>query len=124
STVAELQLPVGGKLQPVIYKRFRVTSRKDPWVALLRPTGALRSWVMGHGLRLRSLPTPRPLLMLHRRRHGLIHEGYLLTAKVNGAEELSDFANRIKALPPDARQEQLRPVMEDLARLVRDLHRR
>ena len=124
STVAELELPVGGKTHCVIYKRFRVTSRKDPWLALVRPTSAVRSWVMGHGLRFRSLPTPRPLLMLQRRRHGLVHEGYLLTTKVNEAEELSAFVDGLRELSPSVRRERLRPVLEDLAHLVRDLHRR
>jgi hypothetical protein len=124
STVAEMDIVLNGVVHRAIYKRFRVTSFKDPWLALFRPTGALRSWVMGHGLRLRWLPTPRPLLMLQRRRHGLDHEGYLLTAKVQDAEELVDFMKRMKELPAALRREQLQPVLDALARLVRDLHRR
>ncbi len=124
STVAELDMTFNGSVQRVIYKRFRVTSAKDPWVALLRPTGALRSWVMGHGLRLRWLPTPRPLLMMHRRRGRLDHEGYLLTAKVEEAEDLVEFMKRMKELPSGVRKEKLRSVLAEMARLVRDLHRR
>jgi hypothetical protein len=122
STVAELHLPLGGVMQPAIYKRFRVTSWLDPWVALLRPTGAARSWVLGHGMRLRWLPTPRPLLLLHRKNWGLLNEGYLLTAKVQNAEDLHDFMNRMKSLPPDERKRQIRPVLEQVARLIRGLH--
>lgn len=124
STVAELELPLHGVMQKVIYKRFRVTSRLDPWLALLRPTGAMRSWTMGHGMRLRWLPTPRPLLVLHRRRHGLDQEGYILTAKVNEAEELRDFVDRIKKLSSRERREKLRPVLDETARLIRILHAR
>src|SRR5262249_32028602 len=67
-TVAELALPVGGVPRRVVYKRFRVTDWKDPWKALLRRTAAVRSWIFGHGLRERCLPTARPLAVLHRRR--------------------------------------------------------
>jgi serine/threonine protein kinase len=124
STVAELELPLHGAMQPVIYKRFRITSRLDPWLSLLRPTGAMRSWLMGHGLRLRLLPTPRPLLVLHRRHHGLDYEGYLLAAKVNDAEELSCFMERLSSLPARKRKETLTPVLEETARLIRALHAR
>src|SRR5262249_3834583 len=79
STVAEPDLPVAGVSRRVIYKRFRVTTWRDPWAALVRPSPALRSWVQGHGLRERGLPTARPLAVFHRRRHGLSYEGYLVT---------------------------------------------
>jgi hypothetical protein len=124
STVAELEMQVGGVARKVIYKRFRVTSWKDPWLALLRPTGALRSWVCGHALRLRWLPTPRPLLVLHRRCFGLVREGYLLAAKVEDADDLHEHANRLRTLPQPQRQAALRPLLERVARLVRDLHER
>ena len=124
STVAELEMPVGGVPRKVIYKRFRVTSWKDPWLALVRPTGALRSWVCGHALRLRWLPTPRPLLLLHRRRHGLVREGYLLATKVEDAEDLHEHANRLRTLPLSQRRTAVRVLLERVARLVRDLHER
>ena len=68
STVIEFDLPVGGVRRRVIYKRFAVTRWTDPWAALFRPAPALRSYVMGHGMRLRGLPTPRPLAVWHRTR--------------------------------------------------------
>jgi hypothetical protein len=90
----------------------------------LRRTPALRSWVHGHGLRERCLPTPRPLLMLHRRRHGLPREGYLLTDKVEGAEELLRHVAGLGALPASERAPRLRALIEQVARLVCELHRR
>ena len=36
-------------------------------------------------------PTPRPLAVWHRYRHGLPHEGYLLTEKVEDAFDLRSF---------------------------------
>jgi hypothetical protein len=124
STVAEFDLPVGGQLRSVIYKRFRVTSWSDPWAALVRRSPALRSWVHGHGLRERLLPTPRPLAVLHRRRRGLCYEGYLLTEKVENALDLRAFVADLASRPPAERRTRLRRCIDDVAGLVRELHHR
>jgi tRNA A-37 threonylcarbamoyl transferase component Bud32 len=124
STVAEFDLPGDRGPRRVIWKRLRVTSPLDPFAALLRPSPALRSWVHGHGLRERCLATPRPLLVLHRRRRGLAREGYLLTEKVPDAEELSRHVAGLHVLPEAERRRHLRALIEQVARLVRDLHRR
>ncbi len=124
STVAELDFPVNGAVRRVICKRFRVTSWKGPLLALARPAPALRSWVHGHALRLRWLPTPRPLAVFHRRRAGLPREGYLLTAKVEGARDLHEFMAGLPSLPPGERRAALLGALEQVARLVRDLHQR
>jgi tRNA A-37 threonylcarbamoyl transferase component Bud32 len=124
STVAELEVLLGGKRTPVIYKRFRVTAWSDPWVSLARRSGALRSWVFGHGLRERCLPTPRPLAVLHRRRHGLQGEGYLLTEKLENAVDLHGWLATLETLPPSARLGPIRELIDQCARLIRELHRR
>jgi tRNA A-37 threonylcarbamoyl transferase component Bud32 len=124
STVAEMELSVGGVSVPVIYKRFRVTTWTDPWVALVRKTPALRSWMHGHGLRERGLPTPRPLAVFHRRHHGLAHEGYLITEKIQGALELQRFVAVIGSLPTAEHRFVWRRLIDQVARLVRELHQR
>jgi tRNA A-37 threonylcarbamoyl transferase component Bud32 len=124
STVAEFEVTVGGEQRRVVYKRFRVTAWSDPLAALCRRPAWLRSWVFGHGLRERCLPSPRPLAVFRRRRHGLPCEGYLLQEKVPGASELHRFAARLADLPEPERRPTLRRLIEEAARLVRDLHRR
>jgi hypothetical protein len=119
STVAELDVVVEGTRQAVIYKRFRVTASSDPWVALLR-----RSWLAGHRLRDRGMPTPRPLVVLHRRLRGLNHEGYLLAEKVSDAVDLLGAVARLQTLPPAVCRSELRRLIEQVTRLVRDLHER
>jgi tRNA A-37 threonylcarbamoyl transferase component Bud32 len=123
STVAEFNLPGDGGPRPVIYKRFRITTWSDPWVALCRRPPALRSWVFGHGLRERCLPTPRPLAVLHRHWHGLPREGYLLMEKVPGAVELHRFVAGLADLKPGECRGVLRRLLEQVAALVRELHR-
>jgi tRNA A-37 threonylcarbamoyl transferase component Bud32 len=124
STVAELEVLVNELPRRVVWKRFCVTSPADAWAALVRRPAALRSWVFGHGLRERCLPTPRPLLVLYRRRRGLQCEGYLLTEKVLAAEDLARHAAGLLRLPEGHRRPRLRELIERVARVVRDLHRR
>lgn len=124
STVAELELPLAGRPCRVVYKRFRITEAREPWVALVRRSAALRSWVQGHGLRERCLPTARPLAVLHRRRNGLLHEGYLLTELLPDALDLHAFLARLAGPPAAERRRRLHDAIEQVARLVRELHRR
>ncbi len=124
STVAELDVTVGGVVTPAVYKRFRVTAWGDPWLALVRPTGALRSWVMGQGLRERCLPSPKPLAVLHRLDRGRPAEGYLLVEKVPEARDLKRWVTDLGQAPEAERRGRLRRAVERLAALVRELHRR
>jgi hypothetical protein len=122
STVAVTELLLDGVRMPVIVKRFRVTSRTDPWTALVRPTAALRSWVLGHGLLERGVPTARPLAVLHRRQTGLVREGYLVTEKIEPIQELNAYVRDLAGLP-DARRRLVRQI-ERVGRAVRELHGR
>jgi tRNA A-37 threonylcarbamoyl transferase component Bud32 len=124
STVIEFDLPIGGAPRRVVYKRFAVTRWTDPWAALFRPPPALRSYVMGHGLRLRGLPTPRPLAVWHRTHFGLLWEGYLLTEKAAGAVELPAHVAGLARLPAAERRAALDRLIDQAARLIAALHER
>ena len=114
STVAEIKWRAG----TAVLKHFRAGSRSDPWLGLLRMSPAMRSWVYGHGMRDRGLPTARPLAIFHQYRGGRPHDGFLLSEKIEGATGVDDWVRRIA--DPMA----LRNRSEALARLVRELHRR
>jgi hypothetical protein len=124
SKVVELQIPGPAGPRLVIFKRFAVTARSDPWAGLFRPPSALRSFVMGHALRQRGLPTPRPLAVLHRRRFGLPCEGYLLTEKVPDGRDLNKLVIDLTTRPEAERRPVLRQLIDRVARLVRTLHER
>jgi tRNA A-37 threonylcarbamoyl transferase component Bud32 len=124
STVAEFDIRLGGALRRVVYKRFRVRTWSEPWLALFRRTPALRSWVQGHGLRERCLPTARPLAVVHRRRGGLSHEGYLLTEKIDQGRDLHSYLARLAALPAAERRMRLHALIQQVGRMARELHRR
>ena len=92
----------------LILKRVNVRHWSEPLKNRLRCSALLRSWISGHTLRDRWLPTPRPLAVLHRFRFGMPAEGYLLTELVEGAKELI-------AKPPS---------VDRLARILRAMHDR
>jgi hypothetical protein len=115
---------VAGRWRRVIYKRFRVTKWHDPFTALARPSPALRSWIHGQGLRERCLPTARPLAVFHRRRCGLHYEGYLLTEEIPDAADLHSFVKSMEHLPTSERLCNIRQRIDQIARLVSELHRR
>jgi tRNA A-37 threonylcarbamoyl transferase component Bud32 len=124
STVVEFDAIVGGEKKRVVYKRFRITDRRDPWLSLVRRSAAVRSWVFGQGLRERGLPTARPLGVWHRYRNGAPHEGYLLAEKIEQAVDLHEFARRLTAVPRDVAAAELRRRSDVFARLLRHLHAR
>jgi tRNA A-37 threonylcarbamoyl transferase component Bud32 len=124
STVIEMDFKVNGQTRRVVYKRFRVTSWKDPVASLLRPTPALRSWVHGQGFRERGLPTARPFVVLHRRSAGMWHEGYLLTEKIAHADDLHDYLQSLDVAPRNQRLRLLRQLIDRVARTIRALHQR
>lgn len=101
----------------IIYKRFR----RKSWFAaaknLIRRSAALRSWVFGHNLLDRHLPTARPLFVAHRYRFGLPCEGYVAFERVPDAVELPAA---VGALAP----RELDALAESIGRLVRRMHDR
>lgn len=124
STVAEILVKIDGVPRPAILKKIGVTRWSDPWTALVRPSPILRSWISGHGFLERGLPTPRPLVMLHKRDRGLCRDGYLITEKIEGAQELDVYVARLSDLSPTERRSRLWRQIERVARAVRDMHLR
>ena len=124
STVISMELPGDDGPRRVIYKRFAVGHWTDPLVALVRRTPALRSYVLGHGLRLRCLPTPRPLGVWHRYKYGLAQEGYLLTEMVPDAIELHEFVKQLLSVGSNVNRTRLRTLIDQLAHLIGTLHHR
>lgn len=122
SAVVEIELPVAGQRRAVIFKRFSARSWARIVASLFRTPPALRSYVFGHGFRLRGLPTPRPLAVWYHRRFGLCQEGYLLVEKVPDATDLLAFVTEAGALPARERMARLGSILEELARLLRRMH--
>lgn len=121
STVVELALPVAGQLKAVICKRLPATLSRT-LRSLVRTPPAVRSYLSGQAFRVRGLPTPRPLAVWHRRRFGLLQEGYLLVEKVAEARPLREFVEHLTTRPSPERIARQRAVIDDLARVLRKVH--
>lgn len=113
STVAVVQ--VGER--EIVLKRFRLKTSTAALKNLLRTSSALRSWKLGHSLRDRGLPTPRPLAAFHRYRLGVPCEGYIAFELVPDARGLPEAV-----AAADART--IRVWADRIGRLVRDMHDR
>lgn len=119
STVAEVEMSTPAGPRAVIVKRAAVSSVWSGWKNLLRSSAVRRSWLLGHGLIERQLPTPRPLAMIHRYcGHLLPMEGYLVTEKVPDAWGLPE------AVQATRDRKWIRVWAERLARWVRRMHDR
>lgn len=92
STVIELPMPTAAGPRRVILKRFRPRSALSSLKNLVRPSAAMRSWLYGHNLLDRGLPTPRPLCVIERRTGTTRPESYLLTEMVEDARPLHEAA--------------------------------
>ncbi len=119
STVVEFDIPTPDGPRSVVVKRVNVRSALDPLKNLFRSSAVRRSWLYGHGMLERWLPTPRPLVVLHRyRARCLPAEGYLVTEKVPDALGLPEAVRACQA--PNV----LRAWAERLARVLRAMHDR
>jgi tRNA A-37 threonylcarbamoyl transferase component Bud32 len=118
STVAELEVQTPAGPKAVVLKRVNVRTMLDPLKNLFRSSAVRRSWLLGHGLCERWIPTPRPLALFHRHVGILPAEGYLLTEKVPDAIGLPEAVRVCR----DATL--LRVWAEKLARVVRTMHDR
>jgi tRNA A-37 threonylcarbamoyl transferase component Bud32 len=133
STVAETTMLVGGSPTRVVYKRFNRKKWIDPWLNLIRPSRAWRSWQAGSDLASRGIPTPRNLVFLARKRNFwsspfswfLPHETYIVTLKQDNAITLAEYVRRVlPTLDPGLRRATVQQINRELARLVRALHDR
>jgi tRNA A-37 threonylcarbamoyl transferase component Bud32 len=114
STVAVVTVPTPAGPARAVLKRVPPRSWVDPLKNLFRRSPALRSWVNGHTLRDRGVPTPRPLAVFHRYRAGFPVTGYVLTELVPDAVQF-DAAVRTGGVS----EASLR-----LARVLRQMHDR
>ena len=121
SQVALFDLVIGGQTRKVVLKRFSPREWQESLAALFRPSPALRSWIHGHGLRERLLPTARPLAVWSRTEWGVPREAYLLTEYVSAS---GDLHQRLQAVVQTGGSSGLRREIDRIARLVRGLHER
>ena len=102
----------------IVLKRFRVKTALMRLKNAVRPTAALRSWVLGRNLLDRGLPTARPILMVERWRTGRPAEGYV------AFEKLDDVADLAEAVRGTGDRRVRLAWADKVGRLLRDMHER
>lgn len=123
STVAEIVACSPDGSRRYIYKQIRGRTLKDAVASLFRAPPALRSWRAGHALLDRGLPTPRPLVVLHRRCAACSSDGFILTERIDDALDLKEFLARLASRPVEERRRRQMQLIDRLAGIIRDMHR-
>jgi serine/threonine protein kinase len=70
------------------------------------------------------LPTPRPLAVFTGTKGKRRLDGYLVTERIADAVDLVSYVSSLAALTPDEHRVLLRQRIDQLARLVREMHQR
>jgi tRNA A-37 threonylcarbamoyl transferase component Bud32 len=124
--VAEIDLPEIRLGEPFVYKQYFFKGWHESLATVVRANQAERAWSNAAALLLRELPTPRPILLIHRTAFGLPVSSYLLCERVPGGMGLRDYllAALAKSADAEARRRIVRGVVERMARLLRTMHER
>lgn len=123
--VAEIELLAIRRGDTLIYKQYYFKGWHESAAALLRYNQATRAWQNGGALLMRELPTPRPLMLIHKLRFGLPVTSYLVTECVPGAQTITRYLDRrLPGLPANEQRRIVRGVLAQAARLLRTMHDR
>jgi tRNA A-37 threonylcarbamoyl transferase component Bud32 len=120
----EQALDFGGQSHRIVVKRYNRRPDLELVKSFLRPSRALRNWRMANALRLRGLPAVEVLAAFERRELGCVVESWLVMRKVEGAENLYDYAEREFAEPTPAQCALRRRMTRELAKMISLLHER
>ena len=124
--VAAVDMPAIRHADPLVFKQYFFKGWHESLSTVLRPNQAERAWNHGAALLLRELPTPRPLMLVHKTVAGLPVTSYLLCERVPGAMGLCDYLEDRLAATSDLKEQRriIEGVVDETARLLRTLHAR
>jgi tRNA A-37 threonylcarbamoyl transferase component Bud32 len=120
ATIVDVVIPMPDGPRLAVFKHYKSKAWWSPLKNLLRPTPALRSWLHGHNLVDRHLPTARPLCLLEARRFGLTGDGWMLAEKVAPGLPLVEAVLSVRHRPDSRRV--LRLWADVLGRTIREMH--
>jgi tRNA A-37 threonylcarbamoyl transferase component Bud32 len=118
------ELPVGGKMTSIAYKRVRRRNWFKKLTLLFRANRVLRCWKLGHEFLKRGIPTARPLAVILPRRAEAAGCAYLATEWLEGAADPEQFGRVLRPYAPRAcfHREQL--AAQRLGELLGRMHAR
>ncbi|MBL9124469.1 MAG: phosphotransferase, partial [Planctomycetaceae bacterium] len=122
SVVVQTRLPLAAGEIEIAYKRYRPRNLRKFLQALWRPSRARESFVRGHALLARGIPTPRPLLAIAPNGRRNIGVSYLATTWIQGALNLHLYAWRLSAASAAERGDRCRRAARSLGKMTGRLH--
>lgn len=119
SVVVKSELTLRSGNVAVAYKRSRVKTAGKRLLSPLRPSRALRGWMLGHALLQRGIATARPLCVIEPRRG---RDAWLATEWVAGARNLHLYLWELAQRPLAERANRAAQCAAGLGRLIGRLH--
>ena len=125
TNVGAIKLDELNPFQSLVIKKYIHPHVREFIASWGRDNAAARAWKNGMALRLRELPTPRPLLVVHRYKGFFLDCSYLLTEQVEHSVTIAEYLARwVVPLPSCERRRVLRGCIERAARLLQKMHDR
>ncbi len=101
-------------------KQFRIVGRWQRYKYLIRPSRAMKEWLISRFLSQKGILTPRALGVLEKRVYGVPTESFLVTEALDPARDLIDFCKDRLSGPDDV--EGRDQILRLLATTVRRIH--
>jgi len=121
--VWEQRLDFGTEVRTIVIKRKKPREGMRFARTFLRRVGALREWQKAHAMKVRGLPVADVLAAFEKRSMGLLYDTYLITEKVEGAESLQRFVERVFSGGVSVQRARLRRRMaRALGTVIRRVH--
>ncbi len=119
--LVRVELPIGGRMTPVAYKRIRRLTWIKRLSALPRTNRTLRAWRLGHELLRRGIATARPLAVIIPHRFDVNRASYVVFDWIEGAKNLREWCHSLE-LDSSARRQKLSAAAVSMGRLLGHMH--
>ncbi len=106
----------------IFIKKFRILGGLQGFKYLIRPSGAMREWLVSRFLSQKGILTPTALGILERRRHGILKESFFIAEGLDESEVLIDFyKNRMERLNQKGKRNQILKLLAEMTRKIHDI---
>jgi tRNA A-37 threonylcarbamoyl transferase component Bud32 len=125
TAVLETDVPELTGAGSVVVKQYRYSWAREAVARLARDDPGTRAWRGALALALRDVPAPRPLLLVRRKRWGVVAASDLVLERIPDAVAISRYLpSAVRGVDAAQRRRIVRGAVEAAASLVRRLHER
>jgi tRNA A-37 threonylcarbamoyl transferase component Bud32 len=104
----------------IFIKQFRILGGLKGFKYLIRPSQAMREWLISRFLSQKGILTPKALGMLERGKHGVLKESFFVAEALEEARDLLEFC-KIRFHGSDQMEEK-NQILRLLAKTIRKIH--